>query len=296
MEDCRHTSNNTRFHPPPPASKIYPIKTTARAKMKPETLDLLRSPISHEALRLVAEIHNDVHIETLAAINSGETFSIEAGVPILLDQSRVVGYNKKYQGFYNLVAPLYDASLALGARLVRGSVDQFRMEYIRELELQAGDRLLEVSIGTGANMKYLPEDVSCYGVDISKGMLKKCRKNLSTWKRECELFLGDAEELPFLDAQFDSVLHVGGINAFNDRNKAMTEMVRVAKPGAKIVIVDETAKLINKFSWFPGARRMMKKYGDRFEPPVELLPDGMNEVEVKEIVHGDLYCLSFRTP
>jgi ubiquinone/menaquinone biosynthesis C-methylase UbiE len=264
--------------------------------MKAETLDLLRSPISHSPLRLASEMRKGVTLETLVAIDTGETFAIDEGIPALLDQSKVVDYNKKYQGFYNLVAPLYDATLALGAKLIRGNVDRFRMEYIRELELKPGDRFLEVSIGTGANLKYLPADISCYGVDISRGMLKQCRKKLSSWGRECELILGDAEELPFVDAQFDSVLHVGGINAFNDRKKAIAEMVRVAKPGTGIVIVDETAKMINKFSWLPGARRMMKKYGDRFEAPVGLLPAGVLEVKTREIVHGDLYCLSFRKP
>jgi ubiquinone/menaquinone biosynthesis C-methylase UbiE len=235
-------------------------------------------------------------MESLVGVESGQTFAIEAGIPDLLDQQRVLDYNKKYQGFYDLIAPLYDGTLALGARLMRGNVDRFRMEYLRELELKPGSRFLEVSVGTGANLKYLRSDISCYGVDISRGMLKQCRKNLTRWGRECELFLGDAEELPFIDAQFDSVLHVGGINAFNDRKKAIDEMIRVAKSGTRIVIVDETAKLLNKFSWFPGVRGMMKKYGHRFEPPVDLLPEAINDVQSKQIIRGNLYCLTFRKP
>lgn len=260
--------------------------------MNPEIIPLLRSPITHSRLQLD---HQDGR-EGLLAVESGETYAIEDGIPILLDQAHLAGYNKKYQGFYNLVAPLYDATLALGAKLAHGDVDQFRMEYIRELELKPGDRFLEVSVGTGANLKYLPEETDCFGVDISRGMLKQCRKRLSKLGRECELILGDAEELPFVDGQFDCVLHVGGINAFNDRARALREMVRVARPGTKIVIVDETASLIQKFGWFPGARRMMKQYAGRFEAPVDQLPAGMAEVQVRDIVHGDLYCLSFRKP
>jgi len=258
--------------------------------MRPETISLLRSPITHS--RLEADHQNGR--DTLLAVDTGESYQIENGIPILLDQQHLAGYNKKYQGFYNLVAPLYDATLALGAKLAHGNVDTFRMEYIRELELKPGARFLEVSVGTGANLKYLPEDIACFGVDISRGMLKQCRKRLAAWGRECELILGDAEELPFIDEQFDAVLHVGGINAFNDRARALSEMVRVARPGTKIVIVDETARLIQRLSWFPGARRMMKRYGDRFEAPADLLPTGMGEIEVRDIVHGDLYCLSFR--
>ena len=54
-----------------------------------------------------------------------------------------------------------------------------------------------------------------------------------------DLFLGNAECLPFADESFDVVFHVGGINFFNDRAKAIREMIRVAKPGSKILIADE---------------------------------------------------------
>jgi ubiquinone/menaquinone biosynthesis C-methylase UbiE len=106
--------------------------------------------------------------------------------------------------------------------------------------------------------------------------------------------LGAAESLPFKDAQFDSILHVGGINAFNDRRAALAEMVRVARPGARLVVVDETAKLIHKFRWFPGAGHMLRAYAERFEPPTNLLPESVTEVSADTIMDGGLYCLTFR--
>jgi ubiquinone/menaquinone biosynthesis C-methylase UbiE len=111
------------------------------------------------------------------------------------------------------------------------------------------------------------------------------------------LILGNAEELPLRDDSFDAVLHVGGINAFNDRAKAISEMVRVARAGTKIVIVDETAKVVDPFAWIPGFRRRMQvEYGDRLSPPVHLLPGGMREVRVRDVGKGYLYCLTFRKP
>ncbi len=167
------------------------------------------------------------------------------------------------------------------------------MQYIDKLELKEGSRFLEVSIGTAANIKYIPEKVRCYGLDISPGMLKRGQKNLARWHRQVELFLGDAEELPFIDDVFDSVLHVGGINAFNDRQRAIAEMVRVARPGSRIVIVDESAQLVSHLSWLPGAKKLLKTHADMFAAPVHLLPDGMKDVEVSEVMGGNLYCLSF---
>lgn len=34
--------------------------------------------------------------------------------------------------------------------------------------------------------------------------------------------------------RFDTVFHVGGINFFNDRARAISEMIRVARPGTKL--------------------------------------------------------------
>ena len=45
-------------------------------------------------------------------------------------------------------------------------------------------------------------------------MLKQCLKNLKKWKCEAELFLANAEELPFRDESFDVVFHLKGMNLF----------------------------------------------------------------------------------
>ncbi|MGC3979367.1 MAG: methyltransferase domain-containing protein [Paludibacteraceae bacterium] len=56
----------------------------------------------------------------------------------------------------------------------------------------------------------------------------------------------EAESLPFEDASFDVVFHCGELNYYNDKQKAITEMIRVTKPGTKILIVDETDKLVKE--------------------------------------------------
>jgi ubiquinone/menaquinone biosynthesis C-methylase UbiE len=127
-------------------------------------------------------------------------------------------------------------------------------------------------------------------------MLKRCQSNLKRWQLEAELILGNAEELPLRDKSFDTVLHVGGINAFNDRAKAICEMTRVARAGAKIVIVDETAKLMESFAWIPGARRWLQEHGERFSAPVGLVPERMRDVHARDFAKGNLYCLTFRKP
>jgi len=264
--------------------------------MKPETVSLLCKPGTHEPLYLASEPGSDGSAqEVLVGVHSGERFPVRDGIPILLDESKVSGFNQQYQGFYNRVAGLYDAGIRL-FYLAGGGEEHFRGEYLRELEVREGGRVLEVSVGTGANLHYLPVKSAYFGLDISWGMLKRCQGNLKRWQREAELILGNAEELPLRDELFDTVFHVGGINAFNDRATAICEMIRVARAGAKIVIVDETAKMMESFAWIPSAKKWLQEHRERFSAPVGLVPEGMRDIQARDFAKGNMYCLTFRKP
>lgn len=265
--------------------------------MKAETVSLLCRPGTHEPLRLASESAPDGSTqEVLVGVHSGERFPVRDGIPLLLDQSNISGFNQRYQRLYNRVAALYDGGIRLAANVIGGGEARFRGEYLRELEAPEGGRILEVSIGTGANLHYLHVKGAFYGLDLSWGMLKQCQGNLRRWGLEAELILGNAEELPLVDESFDSVFHVGGINAFSDRARAIAEMVRVARAGTKILIVDETARMMEAFTWIPGFRSWLQKFGDRFSAPTGLVPEGMKDIRVRDIAKGNLYCLTFRKP
>jgi ubiquinone/menaquinone biosynthesis C-methylase UbiE len=82
------------------------------------------------------------------------------------------------------------------------------------------------------------------GLDLSPEMLANCQNNLRRWQMDADLYLGNAESLPFADSSFDVVFTAGGINFFNDRAKAIREMIRVAKPGSLLMIADETEEYV----------------------------------------------------
>lgn len=121
--------------------------------------------------------------------------------------------------------------------LVNGGQRRAREVVLRHLPKDAGVRLLDVAIGDGMYTSWLPEDWSIVGVDISTAQLLACRRR--NVDRALRLVLGEAEDLPFRDGEFDAVLSNGGFNHFDDPETALREMVRVAKPGAPIVIADE---------------------------------------------------------
>ena len=214
----------------------------------------------------------------------------------MLQSEDAAGSNAKYQSLYDKFAPFYDLAIAAFALTKSGGVKKRRREYLRELEIREGSRVLEVSVGTGLNLRFLPTTAKYYGLDISKGMLRRCQRNLARWGRDAFLVQGAAGHLPFVDKAFDAVLHMGGVNFFSDKAAALMEMVRVAKPGAKIVVVDETQKLTRRFSKTPLAEGFYADGEASAVAPVQFLPLGVQDVRVRSIAKGDLYCLTFRAP
>jgi hypothetical protein len=74
-------------------------------------------------------------------------------------------------------------------------------------------------------------------------------------------------------------------------------MIRVAKPGTKIVIVDETEKgavVYRRTS--PGFERMFDGKREAITVPVDLVPSNMQQVRVDHVWRGYFYCLEFRKP
>ena len=84
---------------------------------------------------------------------------------------------------------------------------KLRKKFIETLEINPGDRVLATSVGTGSDLPFLPHDCNYYGLDLSSGMLKVCRKKMRKLDASAELFLGQAEHLPFKNDSFDVVYH-----------------------------------------------------------------------------------------
>jgi ubiquinone/menaquinone biosynthesis C-methylase UbiE len=264
--------------------------------MKPDILTLICDPITHDTLEIKIEPDAwDRQREILINPKTGQRFPIRDGIPIFLE-GEVSGSNKRYQGLYNRIAPFYDLSTWMYSRWKGMSVKARLREYLDELEVRPGSSVLEISVGTGRNLQFLPREAQFFGLDISWGMLKQCQRNTAKWKLETMLFLGTAEHLPFKDKAFDVVFHFGGINFFNDKAEAIREMVRVAKPGTKFVIGDENEALAQKYENLPMTSQFYGNRNGAITAPVNLLPPEMQDVQVKDIAGGDLYCLSFRKP
>jgi ubiquinone/menaquinone biosynthesis C-methylase UbiE len=103
---------------------------------------------------------------------------------------------------------------------------------------QATGEVLEVAVGTGLNLDSYPPDVTFTGIDISDAMLDIARQRASELGRPATLLQGDAHELPFDDASFDTVVCTFGLCAIPDHTKAIREMTRVLRPDGRLILVD----------------------------------------------------------
>jgi demethylmenaquinone methyltransferase / 2-methoxy-6-polyprenyl-1,4-benzoquinol methylase len=130
-------------------------------------------------------------------------------------------------------------------RFLSGGIDIYwRKRTIRELMAAPPPRLiLDVATGT-ADMaimmsRYLsPEKIT--GIDISTGMLEVGRQKIARLKLEgtVELYTGDSEAILFPDNSFDAITVAFGVRNFENLEKGLQEMLRVLKPGGRLVVLE----------------------------------------------------------
>ena len=80
------------------------------------------------------------------------------------------------------------------------------------------------------------------GIDISQNAIQACQQRLPDGK----FFTGPAESLPFADESFDIVTCLGSLEHFLDQPASLGEMMRVARPGAKLVILVPNAGFLTR--------------------------------------------------
>jgi ubiquinone/menaquinone biosynthesis C-methylase UbiE len=273
---------------------VQPLKQRTWAD-RSQAVALLQSPNTGQRLQLFQENGRDQ-----IGSPSGERFPIHAGFPTFIKPQELTGSNLKYYNLYEMIGGFYTdfQRVALGLRGLNR--EAWYRSCINLLEVKPGDSILETSIGTGLNFKYLPKQaqgpsLNLVGLDLSTEMLINCQANLHHWKLDASLFVANAENLPFADSSFDVVFHTGGINFFNDPAKAIDEMIRVAKPGSLLLIADQATKLSEKtIENILG--RFSRAHREPVIPPLHLIPQEMLQVQPHQLRNGQFYAITFRKP
>ncbi len=253
-------------------------------------LDLLRSPLDGTRLRDQGD---------LLISERGFEYPMVVGIPWLLDEARVANVDRALQKQYTESdAAKYDRQLRLASLLLGCWEPRERRRMVALLDLKAGDRVLEISVGTGANLPHLSRSVGPSGhlvaLDLSWDMMQVARARADRLPTRVDFVRADAVRLPFVDAAFDAVFHFGGFNLFGDREKALQEAVRVTQPGGTIVLGDEGLSESRRRSWL-GRKLLSMNSLFVFRPPFDRLPwSAIEGLELYWAWRETFYLLRFR--
>jgi SAM-dependent methyltransferase len=121
-------------------------------------------------------------------------------------------------------------------------VREHQREFIEMVRPTPGDRLLEVGCGLGQDAVELASrigsDGHVVGIDNSNAMLVEARAMAAARGCSVEYLLADAHALAFADATFDACRAIRVLQHLEDPQRAVEEMIRVLKPGGRMVLVD----------------------------------------------------------
>ena len=123
----------------------------------------------------------------------------------------------------------------------------------KEVIPKAYGNVLEIGYGTGVNFKYYPSDaierISALDTKINLLNTKKLRFPI-------ELYEGCAEELPFENESFDTVVETLVFCSIKDLTPALREIQRVLKPGGIFIFIDHVkpekerlASMVESINW-----------------------------------------------
>ncbi|WP_308193790.1 demethylmenaquinone methyltransferase [Microbacterium sp. SS28] len=166
---------------------------------------------------------------------------------------------KRVSGMFDEVARGYDRTNTV---LSLGNDQLWRVATTRAVAPRKGQRILDLAAGTGASSVSIARSgAEVVAADFSPGMIAEGRRR-HTGIPNLSFTEADATALPFADAEFDAVTMSFGLRNVNDPKKALRELLRVTKPGGRLVVCE--------FSHppSPSFNGLYRFYNDRILPVV----------------------------
>jgi demethylmenaquinone methyltransferase/2-methoxy-6-polyprenyl-1,4-benzoquinol methylase len=187
------------------------------------------------------------------------------------------------RAMFDRIAGVYDL---MNTVMTAGLHHRWRSRAVDLARVGPGTRALDVAAGTGdLAIELASRGGDVVGSDFSPGMLDIARKKAPnlTWEQ------ADAMALPYEDNTFDAVTVGFGARNFGDLPQGLREMVRVVKPGGRVVILEITTPqkppLSTFFSvWFD---RIVPLLG-RFDDAYTYLPASVKRFPGPEALAGEL--------
>lgn len=133
-------------------------------------------------------------------------------------------------------------------------------EFVERLNLKSGTRVLDVACGSGnQSIPAARTGAAVTGVDIAPNLIEQAAKRAASEDLKIQFDEGDAENLPYADAEFDVVMTMFGAMFAPRPERVAAELVRVCRPGGTIAMANWTP------TGFTG--QMFKVIGSHVAPP-----------------------------
>ena len=133
---------------------------------------------------------------------------------------------------FDTVAKRYDLTNDL---MTAGIQRSWRRSMVAAVAPRSGDLVLDLAAGTGCSSEpFAAHGATAVPCDFSVGMLQQGRKD----RPGLPFVAGDGTRLPFLDDTFDAVTISYGLRNFVDPVKGLREMLRVTRPGGRLVVCE----------------------------------------------------------
>lgn len=189
--------------------------------------------------------------------------------------------SEKESAFFDQKAELYDGIIVSTSPVGMERIKRRARSITQRAELKEGMTVLELGCGTGEYTKeFVKEDFQLVSLDISPKMIELTRSKAGN---NIQYVVGNAEQLPFKNVVFDSVVGNAILHHFPDLSAALIEVKRIKKQRAKIVFREPNLyspgkffafgipilKLFRKNRWSPSekvfsrafARKILKETG-----------------------------------
>jgi demethylmenaquinone methyltransferase/2-methoxy-6-polyprenyl-1,4-benzoquinol methylase len=151
--------------------------------------------------------------------------------------------SERKQQALSLFAGLPQRYDRVAAVLSFGQDPRWRHAMVEAVEAGAVERVLDVATGTGLVSEALVRRYGCtvVGLDQSTAMLEVARARLARdteLGRRVSLVVGEAEHLPFADAEFDHLTFTYLLRYVDDPAATLRELARVVRPGGRIASLE----------------------------------------------------------
>lgn len=268
--------------------------------MKTDNVSAYRCPLTGNELELVSRFKEEGKIVDGEFLSNTANlkFEIKDSLPDFTYPKELAEIDEQTRMNYEKLADEYDKFAGIPFRTFYSDENSIREKITDALNIKNTSVVLEVGAGDGRGSVHIANRLHMEGKffvqELSEIFLRKAINRLKCFesKTHIEFSVASAMYLPFNNCFFDAAHHFGGMNTFSDQKRFFKEMVRVVKPGGKIVVGDE-----GMAPWLRSTKmgQIMMNSNPlfKYEIPLEMLPVEARNVKVEWVMMGAFFILEF---